>query len=111
MIVGTTVPTIIVETNISLEAVPTTLVGTSVLTSIVGTTVPTMIAGTKISLVVFPTTFLGTVVSTNAVGTTVYINSLKRLVHYLQNGFNVFMGEMNKKNLSRMIWLSSQNPN
>ena len=110
IIVGTTVPTMIAETNISLEAVPTTLVGTTVLTSIVGTTVPTLIAGTKISLVVFPTTFLGTVVSTNAVGTTVYINSLKRLVHYLQNGFNVFYGGNEQKNISRKIWLSSQNP-
>ena len=39
IIVGPTDPTMIVETNISLEAVPTTLVGIAVLTSIVVTTI------------------------------------------------------------------------
>ena len=50
MVIGTAVPTIIVErtvptmnegTNISLAAVPTTVVGTAVPTIFVGTTVPT----------------------------------------------------------------------
>ena len=110
IIVRTTVPTMIAETNISLVAVPTTLVGTDGAISIVGTSVPTVIVGTKISLDIVPRTFLETVFSTNAVGTTIHINSLKRLVHFFQNTFNVFKGGHEQKILSRGIWLPSQNP-
>ena len=46
-----------------MATVPTTLVGTAVLTIIVGITVPTMIAGTKISFGVTLIIFVGTVVS------------------------------------------------
>ena len=97
IIVGTTVPPMIAETNISLEAVPTTLVGIAVLTSIVGTTVSTLIAGTK---KMFQQFFLEQLfLCTNVVGTTVYINALKRLFHYLQNGFNVFYRGNEQKNI------------